>query len=102
MRCSLPSPRFSGYRMHTSRLPIVRRADSMGHVIDSWSEPWGSTLDWGGLATAAWKKGGRLACGPGGAALLVYSTAGGATVAGDAVYALPAQSFCNSGRDGVP
>jgi len=36
------------------------------------------------------EKGGRLACGFGGAALLVYSTAGGATVAGSAVYALPA------------
>src|SRR5258708_913323 len=47
-------------------------------------------MDWGGLATAAWKKGGALACGAGGAAGGVHSATGRAAGAGDAVQPLSA------------
>jgi hypothetical protein len=58
------SPFFT-YHMHTSQLPKVRWADSVGRLLIRGSDRWRLNLAWGGLATAAWKKGGRLARCPG-------------------------------------
>src|SRR5260221_8717817 len=56
-------------------------------------------MDWGGLATAAWKKGGALACGAGGAAGVVHSATGRDAGAGDAVQPLSAPWGGDGGGD---
>ncbi len=61
---------------------------------------WGWNMAWGGLATAAWKKGGAAACGAGGAAGIVRPPAGRDAGARDAVHALSAQRGGDGGRDG--
>src|SRR5260370_26483560 len=58
-------------------------------------------MDWGGLATAAWKKGGALACGAGGAAGVVHSATGRDAGAGDAVQPLSAPWGGDGGGDGA-
>jgi hypothetical protein len=42
-------------------LPKAGLADSVGQLLIRGADQWRWNLGWGGLATAAWKKGGRLA-----------------------------------------
>src|SRR3982074_527670 len=89
-RSITPSPR---KRLSCSHiLPGGRWADSVNYQLIRGSSRWlESNSDWGGLATAAWKKGGPFACGTGGAAMLVYPPVGREPRARDSIHAFPAQ-----------
>src|SRR5207245_8015484 len=72
---------------------------SVGHDGGWRSGCQASGMDWGCLATAAWKKGGVLACGAGGPSGVVHPASGRHASAGDAVHALSAQWVCDGGGD---
>jgi len=82
-------------------LPSRREADSVRFPLIRGRKRWlGLNMGWGGLATAAWKKGGQFACGAGGAAWLLRASAGRNAGTGDSVYAVPAQRLGDRNRDG--
>ena len=82
-------------------LPSPRGADSVSFVLIRGRKRWlGLNMGWGGLATAAWKKGGQFARGTGGTARLLRASAGRNAGTGDSVYAVSAQRFGDRSRDG--
>src|SRR6266508_5976754 len=98
---SHPLPVKNGYRIHTSRLRRGSKADSVNRRVICGSSQWlGSNMDWGGLATAVWKKGGLVASGPGSATGSVHPATWRHACAGDAIHAFPAQWVGDGGRDG--
>ena len=101
-----PSPQPSPRKRRLSYSHILRgscTADSVGQLMIRGSERClGLNTGWGGSMTAAWKKGGRAACGTGWTARLVYPPAGWNARPRDSIYAFSAQQLGNGGRNGGP